>query len=290
MNCPNCNRDNRPDAHFCDACGALLTRATALAPEGECTVILSFDVDGASAMISQNPKVAQRPSTRSMGEYGPAVGAPKILALLASHDIPASFYIPGWVAERHPDLVRRIAAAGHEVGHHGYLHEPPASLSPDAEAAVLDRASAILEPLAGAAPRGYRSPAWELSEHTLDLLRARDFLYDSSLMGDDRPYALDGGLVEIPVHWSLDDYPYFNFSALDVRRLTASPAHVFDAWAAAFEELHERRGLFVLTTHPSIIGRPGRLRMLDRLIHHMRTFPNVRFARAIDAALEFQQS
>lgn len=290
MKCVNCTRNNRPHATFCDACGARLARVTETNPPGECTVVLSFDVDGASAMISQNPKVEHRPSTRSMGEYGPGVAAPLILDLLDAHQIPASFYIPGWVAERHPNLIRRIATDGHEVGHHGYLHEPPASLSPDQEAAVLDKASTILEPLAGTAPRGYRSPAWELSEHTLNLLRDRNFLYDSSLMGDDRPYALQDGLVEIPIHWSLDDYPYFNFSALDAKRLPASPAFVFDAWAAAFEELHERRGYFVLTTHPSIIGRPGRLRMLDRLIHHMRDFKNVRFARAIDIAQEFAQS
>ena len=213
-----------------------------------------------------------------------------ILDLLAAHDILASFYIPGWVAERHPALVRRIAAAGHEIGHHGYLHEPPASLSRDEEAAVLDKASAILRPLAGATPRGYRSPAWELSEHSLALLRDRNFLYDSSLMGDDRPYSLGNGLVEIPVHWALDDYPYFNFSALDTRRLPASPSHVLDTWAAAFEELHARRALFVLTTHPSIIGRPGRLRLLERLIQHIRTFPSVRFTRAIDVAQQFASS
>ncbi len=290
MNCSTCGRANRDDARFCDACGARLLLPRDAASGGGCDVLLTFDVDGPSAFVNRDPTIERRPSTYSMGEYGPTVGARRILSLLAEHGLHASFFIPGWVAERHESLVKRIAEAGHEVGHHGYLHEPPATLDRDAEADVLDRTSAILERLCGAPPRGYRSPAWELSESTLDLLAERGFLYDSSLMGDDVPYLVgDEGrqLVEIPVHWSLDDYPYFAFTPQDGRRLMASPSHVFDAWASAFEELHQRGAPFVLTMHPWIIGRPGRLRMLDRLIAHIESFPNVRFRRAIDMAADF---
>lgn len=267
-----------------------LTPPRAASPRGHCDVLLTFDVDGPSGFLHQNPEVARRPSIYSQAEYGPTVGMPKILALLHDHDIRASFFIPGWEAERHPDLVRRIVDAGHEIGHHGYLHEPPASLDRDQEAAVLDRTSAILERLASAPPRGYRSPGWELSEHSLGLLADRGFLYDSSLMGDDVPYLVgeEGRrLVEIPIDWAFDDYPYFGINSIDFRRPPASPPYVFDAWAAAFQECY-RRGLpFILTMHPWIIARPGRLRMLDRLIRHMRSFPRVRFRRAIDLATDF---
>ena len=176
-------------------------------PEGtRCVVMLGFDVDGPSASIRRNPAAEHMPSARSMGEFGPNVAVPRVLELLAERAIPASFYIPGWVAERHATMVEAVAAAGHEVAHHGYLHEPPATLEGrDEEAAVLDRGSDTLEGITGERPLGYRSPSWELSEHSLELLAERGFVYDSSLMGDDAPYLVEAGgreLVEIPVHWS----------------------------------------------------------------------------------------
>ncbi len=265
------------------------------ADETRCTVILSFDLDGPSGMIRRNPNVERMPSARSMGEFGPDVAAPRILDLLREYGLPSSWYIPGWIAERWPAVVARVAGEGHEVGHHGYLHEPPASLTPEEEAEVLDRGSAILERVADARPLGYRSPAWELSEHSLRFLADRGFVYDSSLMGKDVPYTVDAGegrsLVEIPVHWALDDFPYFAFNpATDIRNVIASPAQVYDAWSATFDEMYARGSLFVLTCHPWIIGRAGRLAMLERLIRHMRSCAGVRFARSIDVAREFAAS
>ncbi len=253
-----------------------------------CTVLFGFDVDGPSAMIRANPEVERMPSARSMGEFGPSVAVPRILDLLREHGIPASFFVPGWVAERWPDTVKAIQEGGHEIAHHGYLHEAPATLGADEEAAVLDRGSEILERLTGRRPRGYRSPSWEISEHTLALLAARGFVYDSSLMGNDVPYLLDVGnrtLVEIPVHWSLDDAPYWSFNpALGRRDLMASPSYVYDAWREAFDEIYDRGRAYVLTMHPWVIGRAGRLRMLDRLVRHIKQHPGVEFARHIDVA------
>lgn len=283
MQCDVCAATRPDDERYCARCGAALRAGD---PADACTVVLSFDVDGPSGMIQRNPEVERLPSARSFGEYGPTVGAPHLLALLERLDVPASFYVPGWVAERHPRLVERIAAAGHEIGHHGYLHEPPATLQPDQEAALLDRASAVLAGITGAPPRGYRSPAWELSDATLGLLQERGFLYDSSLMGSDAPYLAAPGLVELPVHWSLDDYPYLVFGPGDGRRLMASPSHVLEAWSWAFAETWQRGGVFTLTMHPYIIGRPGRLRVLAELVDHMRTFADVRFARADAVAQE----
>ncbi|MEZ4503340.1 MAG: polysaccharide deacetylase [Dehalococcoidia bacterium] len=251
----------------------------------QCTVMLGFDVDGPSAMIRRNPAVAEMPSTLSMGDFGPVVAVPRILELLAKHEVPASFYVPGWVAERHPAAIEAIARAGHEVAHHGYLHEPPASLTPEEEAEVLDRGLSILEGLTGQRPVGYRSPSWELSAHSLSLLAERGFLYDSSLMGNDAPYLVSdaGGrqLVEIPVHWTLDDAPFFYFNpAIQRTEVMATPGHVFEIWSEAFNELYERGRAYTLTMHPWITGRAGRLSMLDRLIEHIQGFSNVEFARA----------
>ena len=152
-----------------------------------CMVMLGFDIDGVSSAINRDPASANLPSLMSMREYGPSVATPRILDLLDRNDIPASFYIPGYVAETHEELVRDIVERGHEVAHHGYMHEPPATLTRDEEADVLDRGIEILSRLTGSAPAGYRSPSWELSEHSLELLADRGFTYDSSLMGDDVP-------------------------------------------------------------------------------------------------------
>ncbi len=282
---------------LCPACGAALW-----SPEddargdgaGECTVVLSFDVDGASGMINRNPAIEHLPSARSFGDYGPAVAVAHVLSLLARQDVAASFYIPGWVAERVPRVVERIADADHEIGHHGYQHEPPATLTVEQEAEVLDRGSAILEGIVGVTPAGYRSPSWELSADSLRLMRERGFRYDSSLMGSDAPYWVDAGdgesLVELPIHWALDDYPYFVFAPTDGRRLMAAPEQVESAWREAFDEVRRRGGVFTLTMHPYIIGRPGRLLMLERLIGYMRSKSGVSFARAVDVCEEFART
>lgn len=287
-NCPHCSWSG--DRRFCPACGAALWSPDTDEGAGECTVVLSFDVDGSSGMINRDPRVEQRPSARSFGDYGPTVAVPHILTALSCADVPASFYIPGWVAERNPATVEQIASGGHEIGHHGYLHEPPATLSADEEAEVLDRGSDILEGITGERVAGYRSPSWELSDVSLQLMAEREFRYDSSLMGSDAPYwvgAGDSALVELPIHWALDDYPYFVFAPTDGRRLQAAPDQVESTWRDAFDEIHRRGGVFTLTMHPYIIGRPGRVSMLERLIGYMKSKSGVTFARAVDVCDQF---
>ena len=258
--------------------------------ETQCVAMLTFDVDGVSSWLWRDPNFARFPSLMSMAEYGPAVAAPRILDLLDKHGIKASFYVPGYVAETHVDLVEDIARRGHEVGHHGYMHEPPGYLEPDQEREILERGIDILQGITGVAPTGYRSPSWELSEVSVDLLVSHGFHYDSSLMGDDAPYVLnedepDKRLVEVPVHWTLDDAPNFVYAPA-ANRLgpMRNPDEVFATWAAEFEGLYNYGRAFNLTMHPQYIGRPGRLLMLERLIEHIRTFPNVEFMRVNDVA------
>jgi peptidoglycan/xylan/chitin deacetylase (PgdA/CDA1 family) len=249
-----------------------------------CVVVLSFDIDGVSSAINRNPATKNLPSLMSMREYGPAVATPRILTLLDEQQIKASFFIPGFVAETHEGLVLDIRDRGHEIAHHGYMHEPPATLSRDREAEVLDRGIEIIERITGERPKGYRSPSWELSEDSLSLLADRGFTYDSSLMGDDVPYVVpaDGRtLVEVPIHWELDDAPYFSYSPfLGQTNVMASPEHVYRVWSAAFEGAHHYGRSFVLTMHPWITGRPGRLRMLERLIGYIKGFDGVEFTTA----------
>lgn len=254
-----------------------------------CVAMLTFDMDGPSATLNRNPKLEDQPSVMSMGEFGPRVAVPRILDLLDDLDIKATFFVPGWVAERHEDTVRDVAGRGHEVAHHGYRHEPPATLSgAGEEAGVLDHGSEILERITGQRPLGYRSPSWELSANSLDLLKERGFVYDSSLMGDDIPYFVDadgGRLVELPVHWSLDDAPYYTYSPVAGRTAPmATPQDVLEAWKWEFDGAYRLNRSFMLTMHPHTSGRLARLMALEKLVRYIQSRPGSVFMRCIDVA------
>jgi peptidoglycan/xylan/chitin deacetylase (PgdA/CDA1 family) len=187
----------------------------------------------------------------SRGEFGPNVGVFRILDLLETYGVPATFFIPGFIAETNEETVVEILRRGHEIGRHGYMHEPPATLEPQKEAEVLDRGLQILDRITGQRPLGYRSPSWELSPYTLDLLAERGFLYDSSLMGDDAPYFVDtanGRMVEIPVEWALDDVPYYAFSRGAGSMNT--PEDVYKAWEWEFDGAYQYGRALTLTMHP----------------------------------------
>ncbi len=252
------------------------------------TVCLSFDFDAISLWIG--PMGAKSPSMISRGEFG-AVAVPRILKLLDREGIPATFFVTGHTAETYPEQTRAIAAAGHEIGHHGYLHENPIDLSPEQEERVMARGLDALDTVAGVRPVGYRSPAWDNSPYTIDLLLKYGFRYESSLMADDfTPYWCRTGdvidpdgpyrfgtqvdLVEMPVSWLLDDFPHFEYIRLPTRvspGLSAA-SKVEEIWRDEFDFMVREvsGGVFTLTMHPQVIGRGHRLMMLERLIAHFR--------------------
>jgi hypothetical protein len=240
-------------------------------PEGKRScAAFTFDVDAESAVLWGAPHVAERMSVISHQAYGPLVGVPRLLDLLDKHGIPSTFFVPGYTAHRYPQTVRAIVAAGHEIAHHGYLHEQPTAVSAAEEAENLDRGLAALDEVAGVRPIGYRAPMWDLSWRTPVLLRERGFLYDSSLMDADEPYELavgDGSLVEIPIQWALDDWEQYCFlPEVAGSGLIETPAKARELWWSEFEGLRAAGGCWVLTNHPFLSGRPGRARELDSLI------------------------
>jgi peptidoglycan-N-acetylglucosamine deacetylase len=265
--------------------GRPLTPATW--PEGtQVAVALSFDVDQETLSLRDG---RTSPALLAQGEYGSRAGLPRILKLLERYAIPASFYIPAVSALLHPDDVRRIAKAGHEVGLHGWIHERNSHLAEADERQLIERAAAVLEQLAGTPPVGLRTPSWDFSEATLQIIRDMHLLYDSSLMADDEPYELleDGeptGIVELPVEWIKDDYPYFGMDRLSTVRPYTAPSLVGEIWGREFEGAYAEGGLFLLTMHPHIIGHRSRLSVLEELIQHMRSRAGVWFATHEDIA------
>jgi peptidoglycan/xylan/chitin deacetylase (PgdA/CDA1 family) len=244
------------------------------------TVCLTFDVDAEAGLDVGDASLTSLSERR----YGITRGLPRILAALAEAGIHATFYVPGATAERHPDAIREVLAAGHEIGHHGHRHLAPHRIDAAAQRRELERGLAVLEDVLGVRPRGYRSPSWELTRTTLGLLVEHGFAYDSSCMGDDRPYRERHGdqeILELPVHWSLDDVAYYEIGEAT---LGVTPAAWHAVWLSELRQAVEERRVVTYTMHPEVIGRAYRLDALRRLIDEMAAIDGVRFARHADVS------
>lgn len=257
----------------------------------QCAVVLGFDFDAESLWATVG---LTTPTPQSRGNYGAKVGVPRILSLLDQYGIKATFFVPADTARRHPDLVKEIHGRGHEIGHHGDVHESPVNVERDEEKRILDVGMETLEKLTGERPKGYRSPAWDLSPNSVGLLEEYGFMWDSSMMGDDfQPYYLkdqdrETKIVEIPVSWELDDAPHFLFNFFPAYFVgMSSPSKVYEIWAAEFDGAYSNEGAFILTMHPQIIGRWHRLQMLEELIQYMAGHPGVCFATCTELATDW---
>ena len=251
-------------------------------PEGaRVAVALSFDFDAETNALRDGQ---YSPGILSQGEYAARTAVPRILALLDKYRIPASFFVPGVTALLHPAEIKAIVAKErHEIGLHGWIHERNSLLTEDDERTLMKKSLDTLKQITGKAPVGIRTPSWDFSGSTLKLIRDLGLLYDSSLMADDRPYEIleagkPTGVVELPVEWLLDDYPYFGFERYADVRPHITPNEVFEIWAAEFDKAHEEGTLFVLTLHPKYIGHRSRILMLEKLIQHILAQKNVWFA------------
>lgn len=263
-------------------------------------VCLTFDFDAMSLWLGTFG--VSSPTPLSRGEYGARVGVSRVLDVLENNGVPATFFIPSHTIETFPEAARSIMGAGHEIAIHGHLHESPIKLTRDDEVAVLARAEAAVERLCGIRPVGYRSPSWDLSSSSIAILRERGYLYDSSMMADDyKPYrpregdvvepsgmlvfGRESNLVEFPVAWELDDFPYFHFLGKNGPGLRSAD-EVGKIWLAEFDWCvrNVADGVFTLTMHPEVIGRGPRIEMLNGLIGNMKSYPDVRFSRLGDLA------
>ncbi|HUA55588.1 MAG TPA: polysaccharide deacetylase [Candidatus Sulfotelmatobacter sp.] len=266
-------------------------------------VCLTFDFDAMSGFIARGMTT---PTPISRGEFG-VVASARILDLMRRHGISTTWFIPGHTLETYPAACEAVIAAGHEVGHHGWTHQPPATLSPEQEEAGLVRANEVIRRMTGKPARGYRSPSWDLSPHTIALLIKHGFVYDTSMMGDDyTPYFARQGdlielekpavlgapspLVELPISWSLDDYPHFEFVRTQAAILPGlqSAAGVLQNWIDDFTYLRRTLdwGVITYTFHPFVIGRGHRMMILERLIEAVRA-GGAEFVTMEQAAREF---
>lgn len=256
-------------------------------PNGaQCAMALSFDCDHETFELGMGKSAIGR---LGWGEFGRRRGVPRILAVLARHDVKASFFVPTVSALIDPGALEPIIGDGHEIGVHGWIHENTSLLDQDTERELLLRSRDTLERLTGTPPVGHRAANWDLSENTIALVAEAGFSYDSSMMADDGCYELlsDGnptGLVEIPVDWVRDDAVYLLFNRDPATRPWTPPADVFDIFKREFDMAFEEGGVCQLVFHPFVIGYRSRIWILDHLIEHAKTRGNVWFATHAELA------
>jgi len=266
---------------------------------------IGFDFDAMSGFISRG---LTSPTPISRGEFGP-VAVPRVLDLLKKYHVRSSWFVPGHTLETYPEQCRRVFDAGHEIGHHGWTHMPPNDMTREQEDAGLARANEQIKKLTGQYARGYRSPSWDLSPHSVELFLKHGFLYDSSMMGNDHmPYRVRLGdvielekpavfgretrLIEMPVSWTLDDYPHFEFLRTKATILPGlmNANAVLENWINDFLYMKSITdwGILNYTFHPFVIGRGHRMMALDKLLRRLSD-EGAQFMTMEDAARLFDK-
>jgi peptidoglycan/xylan/chitin deacetylase (PgdA/CDA1 family) len=267
------------------------------------TVCLTFDFDAYSLWLGSFG--LSSPTDLSRGEFGARVGVPRILRLLAREQIKATFYIPGHTVDSYPAVCAEIRDAGHEIGHHGYLHESPVQLDEQREREVLEKGLEALQRIE-VKPAGYRSPGWDLSPNSVRLLQEYGFVYDSSMMATDyqlywcrgndivhrdRGYQFgeEVELIEVPVSWTLDDFPQMEYLPNSSRPGLSGYDKTLGMWCTDFDYMLEEEpdGVFCITFHPQVIGRGGRMTILRSLIAHMKA-TDATFRRVGDVVTDWK--
>lgn len=239
-------------------------------PNGaRCACAITFDMDADSLIHIARPDDSHdRLYPISMGRYGPTVAIPRILDTYKRLGIKQSFFIPGWCMETYPDAVEAILRDGHEIGHHGWIHEDPIVTKGAAQEEAFEKALDTHKRMTGIIPRGYRAPVYNVTQQVIDLLIKHQFRYDSSLMADDIPYRMqtkDGSLYEMPVHWGTDDWPPFaHYDEIGYMMPVRGPSAGLEGFWEEFEAQYEAGGFFMLILHPFLTGRLARWRMVEQ--------------------------
>lgn len=262
-------------------------------PEGKrLAVCLSPDFDAHSVWMGTFRSTSQ--TALSRGEFGAVVGAPRLLDVFRRYGITTTWCVPTHTIQTFRSAVDAVLEDGHEIGAHGVYHEYVPALDRDEERRLLELQLRQHEKLLGTRPRGYRSPALDVTDDTLDLLAEFGFDWDSSLMGRDftpyRPrmvveldeengntFGPESRVLEFPVSWFLDDFP--ELESFKGNALMQANDVVLARWKDSFDFAHERclGGVATWTLHPQTIGRAHNLLMLEKFLDHVTSFDDVWF-------------
>ncbi|MFQ6326898.1 polysaccharide deacetylase family protein [Nocardia sp. CWNU-33] len=242
--------------------------------------MLTFAVDMETPVLAAGRRHAENAMAMSHQAFDARRGLPRLLGILDEFDLKATFFVPGISAERWPDAISDIAARGHDIAHHSYTHRPSTELTPAEERWEFERGLESLAAL-GITPNGYRSPMWAATWNTAEIAVEHGISYDTSLMDDDRPYIIEtsrGPLVELPPHWSLDDWEQYAYLPdPHLGYVIEPPEKALALWTAELDGLREFGGLFQLTAHSFLSGRAGRAQNLRKMIEVILDRGDVKF-------------
>ena len=263
-------------------------------PNGaRCAVAITFDVDSDSTLhLKHRQRADTLVAAQSWMRYD-EVAVPRIVEMFKRFGLKQTFFFPAWCMEKYPQNVEVILEEGHEIAHHGYLHENPNDLSGEEELYWLHRGIEVIERMTGKRPRGWRAPSFNFSKHSADFLAQEGFLYDASLMGDDVPYLLDtkaGQVIELPSQWPMDDWPHYTHSReMDYMMPIKSPDEAMNVYMSEFEAMWDHGGLLVAVWHPFVSGRLARCARVAKMIEEMLNKGGVWFATLEEIALHVRK-
>jgi peptidoglycan-N-acetylglucosamine deacetylase len=248
--------------------------------------VMTIPVDAQTFLFAESRSFAKSPLAMSHQAYEDNVSVERLLSVLRETEVEATFFIPGWTIETYPRIAEQVLSNGHELGHHSYSHRKPMAMGPGEERRDFERASEVLERI-GVEPVGHRAAYWSPSWETASLVAEHGLTYDCSLMGDDRPYRLatpKGEIIELPPHWAMDDWEQFAFlPGADLGRNIESPDEVYSLWRSELDGMRKHGGLFQLTCHSFLTGRPARSLMLQRLLSYAQECGDVAFMTCAEA-------
>ncbi|UTW60342.1 polysaccharide deacetylase [Kordiimonas sp. SCSIO 12603] len=253
-------------------------------PKGaKCAAAITFDIDADSLIHISKPNDGHdRLCPLSMGLYGPTAAMHRILDTYKKFGIRQTFFIPAWCMEQYPEMVENILEGGHEIAHHGYIHEDPTTHSTEEQRYWFEKALDVHVRMTGSKPKGYRAPVYNVNMAVVDLLIEHGFLYESSMMADDTPYILQtdkGRLVEAPVHWAVDDWPPFaHYPEIDYMMHVQPASHGLQGFWEEFEAQHKHGGFWMSIWHPFLTGRLSRWSMVEEWLERVLERGDVWFA------------
>ena len=254
-------------------------------PNGaRCAAAFTWDMDADSILHLAHPDDADtRVSTMTDLRYGPEIAVPRICRMFESYDIKLSFFVPAWCIEEHPSAVDRMMEGGHEIAHHGFMHELQNTFTKERERYWFERSFEIIEKVTGKKPRGHRSPWGAFSKNTAEILADFDILYDSSIQGDDVPYVIkdknNREVIELPVKFTIDDWPQYVHSVdLDYMMPIKAPDEAKKVYMSEFEAAWKYKTFWQVVWHPFVSGHVARIDSIVSMVEEMQDKGGVWFA------------
>jgi peptidoglycan/xylan/chitin deacetylase (PgdA/CDA1 family) len=257
-------------------------------------VLVTVDFDAELFWLRLDPSVAERPSTRSIGEAGGRRGSQRVLDALRTGGVPATWFVSSDLIDSYREVLERVVADEHCVASRGPGLVDFASAGPNEQLAALEGSRDRLCELTGRDPEGFRPPG-DVSEHTVDVLLETGYRWASITRGDDLPLLLfgsggrnAGGIVDIPRSWDLDDASRFLFNyepAYPAGQGRIAPyAAVLEDWKTEFDASVQIGGCYVLSLEPQSIGTVGRVALLEELLAYITARSDVWVATGDEVA------